>query len=304
MILQDTIISMEFDEYPGWEVVSGDSRREPYWRRIAPNWQNPSPAQEDCRRKFAELASQTKGLTGTTPLPDGRVLSRSAVEISKALAPKNCIEPLRNDITESTETEPAAPHNESNSTYLPTETVFITPAEPSRMAPLISLYRDVEEIRAMKQREDEAVLQKFNSDLRTERERLKTNFEKSKAIIEERRRCNEVLIREFINAPHSKTDKVMRSRLQTQIELEDTIPPIPVPSVSSLPAIPDAHPTNPVTDDFNPLSFLGWTLGAVSIASLIAWGLKSKNNMATVLDIVHLTNTALNPGRPPPFNKL
>ncbi len=292
---------MEFDQYPGWELVSGDPRRAPYWRRIAPNWQNPSPAQEECRRKFGEFASQTKGLTGTTPLPDGRILSASAVEISKALAPKSCIEP--------TETEAAAPHNESTSTDHPIETIFMatsTLAEPSGIAPLISLYRDVEEIRAMKRRGDEAVLQRFNSDLRTERERLKTNFEKSKATIEERRRGNEALIREFINAPHAKTDNVMRSRLQIQIEKtqskhEDTIPPIPVPaSFSSA-----APPAKPVPDDFNPISFLGWTFGAVSVAGLIAWSLKSKKNTAAALDIVQTVNAILNPGRPsPPFNKL
>ncbi len=295
---------MEFDLYPGWELVSGDPRRAPYWRRIAPNWQNPSPAQEECRRKFGEFASQTKGLTGTTPLPDGRILSASAVEISKALAPKSCIEP--------TETEAAAPHNESTSTDHPIETIFMatsTLAEPSGIAPLISLYRDVEEIRAMKRRGDEAVLQRFNSDLRTERERLKTNFEKSKATIEERRRGNEALLREFVDAPHAKTDNVMRSRLQIQIKKtqskhEVTIPPIPVPaSFSSLPAVSAAPPTKPA-DDFDPISFFGWTLGAISAVGLIAWGMKSKDNTATALDIVHAMNAILNPGRPsPPFNK-
>jgi len=303
---------MESDQYPGWELVSGDPRRGPYWRHIAPNWQNPSPAQEECRRKFGQFASQTKGLTGTTPLSDGRILSTSAVEISKALAPKSCIEPLQNDIIEPTETEAAAPHDESNHIDMPTQEVFVatsTPAEPSGMAPLISLYRDMEEIRAMKRREDEAVLQKFNCDLRTERERLKIDFEKSKATIEERRRHTETLIREFVDATHSKTDDVMRSRLQIQIEkiqhkLEETIPPIPA-SVSSLPAIPAAPSAISEADDFSAVSFLGWTLGAVSIAGLIAWGLKSKDNMAAVSDIVHTANVVLNPERPaPPFNKL
>ncbi len=303
---------MELDQYPGWELVSGDPRRRPYWRHIAPNWQNPSPAQEECRRKFGAFASQTKGVTGTTPLPDGRILSASAVEISKALSPKSCIEPLQNDIIEPAETAAAAPHDESNHIDMPTEKVFVatsTPAEPSNMAPLISLYRDVEEIRTMKRHEDEAVLQKFNSDLRTEREQLKIDFEKSKAALEERRRHTEACIREFVDSPHSKAEDVMWSRLQTQIEkiqhkLEDTIPPIPASiSVSSQPAVPAASPARSEADDFSPLSFLGWTIGAVSAAGLIAWGLKSKDNMAAVSDIVHTVNVVLNPRPAPPSNK-
>lgn len=188
---------MELDQYPGWELVSGDPRRGPYWRRIAPNWQNPSPAQEECRRKFGVFASQTKGVTGTTPLPDGRILSASAVEISKALAPKSYIEPLQNDIIEPTETEAAAPHDESNSVDMPIEEVFVatsTSAEPSMIEPLISLYCDMEEIRAMRRHENDAELQKFNSDF----ERLKIDFEKSKALIDERMRHTEALTRELL----------------------------------------------------------------------------------------------------------
>lgn len=297
---------MEFDQYPGWELVSGDHRRGPYWRCIAPNWQNPSPAQEECRRKFGVFASQTKGLTGTTPLPDGRILSTSAVEISKALAPKSCIEPLQNDINKPTETEAAAPHDESNSADMPTEEVFVatsTPAEPSRIEPLISLYRDMEEIRGMRRHENEAALQKFNSDF----EHLKIDFEKSKAVIDERVRHIEALTRELVDTPHSKAEDVTWSRLQTQIEkIQRKLEEKPVPKqVIKAPEVPSLLPTpNKTADDYSPASFLGTTFALAGLVCLVAWGIRSGDNMATVSDIVHTVNAVLNPGRPaPPSNK-
>jgi hypothetical protein len=118
----------------------------------------------------------------------------------------------------------------------------------------------------------------------------------------ERRHPDDPRFEQDINTLVSK-----QLELQHKI-LQFTVPPLPVPasvSISSQPAVPTAPPANPAPDDFSPLSFLGWTFGAVSIAGLIAWGMKSKDNMAAVSDIVHTANVVLNPERPaPPFNKL
>lgn len=79
------------------------------------------------------------------------------------------------------------------------------------------------------------------------------------------------------------------------------------PSISTILALSNAlilpEPTtplaNPASDDFSPLSFFGCTLGAVSVAGLIALELKSKDNITTVSDIVHTVNAVLNVGRSP-----
>jgi len=113
-----------------------------------------------------------------------------------------------------------------------------------------------------------------------------------------RRRPNDPRFEKDLNA-------LVLKRLELQYKvLQFTIPPIPVPaSVSLQPAVPAAPLARSEADDFSPLSFLGWSLGAVSISGLIAWGLKSKDNMTSVLDIVHVVNASLNPGRAPPYNK-
>lgn len=86
--------------------------------------------------------------------------------------------------------------------------------------------------------------------------------------------------------------------------LQLTVPPIPVPaSVSSQPAIPAAPPANPASEDFSPLSFFGWTLAGVSLMGLIAWGIKDKDNMAKVNDVLNFTNKVLNHGRSLPPDK-
>ncbi len=140
--------------------------------------------------------------------------------------------------------------------------------------------------------------------MNTEREQILAKLRQSLSQVEsaieqvERRHLGDPRFERDINALVLK-----RTELEHRI-LQFTIPPIPV-SVSSQLAVQAAPPARSEADDFSPLSFLGWTIGAVSIAGLVAWGLKSKNNMSTVLDIVHIANASFNPGRPaPPFNKL
>lgn len=115
----------------------------------------------------------------------------------------------------------------------------------------------------------------------------------------ERRNPNDSLFQHDLNVLVLK-----RLELQHKI-LQFTIPPKLVTasvSVSSLPAVLAAPPADPTSNNFSPLSFFGWTLAGVSVAGLIAWGLKSKNNMTTISDIVHTVNAVLKPGRnaPPP----
>lgn len=63
------------------EFVRPTEERQGYWRR-RPDRTMPSPAQQRCREQFRERAKETRGLTGTVVLPDGRVISRTAYEMA------------------------------------------------------------------------------------------------------------------------------------------------------------------------------------------------------------------------------
>lgn len=93
--------------------------------------------------------------------------------------------------------------------------------------------------------------------------------------------------------------RILISRRQ-EIErkvLELTIPPLPATPLSSPAVTPEPG------DNFPAYQLLAGTFAAVACIGLVAWGAKDIKNMATVLDIVHLANASLNPGRAPPYNK-
>lgn len=72
--------SMEFDQYPGCEYVRPSRRSRGYLRKIPDR--SPSPAQKVCREEFRKRAEETRGLSGTVVLPDGRRISRTAFELA------------------------------------------------------------------------------------------------------------------------------------------------------------------------------------------------------------------------------
>ncbi len=322
---------MQFGQYPGWEFVSGDHRREPYWRRTAPNWQNPSPAQEECRRKFGELATQTKGLTGTTPLPDGRILSTSAIEISKALIPQNCIEHLQTDIVEPIENEVAAPQESAPIMHGRDEphsgdiSVQDIPVQDIPDVQGTVTTRQVDEIAAVPapqvRPQDEmldilmkhaiAEREKHEADrlalLEKERElytdRMKQDFERSKAAVDERMKRTESLIKK-LNTPSHKTEDAALGRLKKQIEeiqhkLEEK--PVPKPIIKA----PEIPPPVPAADDIKSqpsASEYSWSgpkvltlasLGSALLVGGLLYGSQSPENLNNISIAIHTFNRIL-----------
>lgn len=154
----------------------------------------------------------------------------------------------------------------------------------------------MQKLHEIKQREEEVVLQQFNEQLRQEREKQKIYFEMSKAAFEERVKRNEALIENFVDSPNSW------KKLQTQIEkiqnkLDKAILSPPSVPIISPPAIPPVPPADAVTMDFSPSSFLSWTFGAIAVTGLVAWSLKSKENMAAASNIMQAAKAVLNYGK-------
>lgn len=298
---------MELNHYPGWEFVSGDHRRGAYWRRIAPNWQNPSSAQAECRRKFGELASKTRGHTGTISLLDGRILSSSAVEISKALSPKSYVEPMEND--EVIAIQESAPiihgRNETYSRGIPVQGTAATcqinkradaPATQDELFNTLMAHAIID-----REKQKAELSARLETEQKLHMDQLKFDSERYRADFEKRMKGTELLMKKLNNLPNKSEDAAL-SKLKKQIEkiqrkLEDTIPPIPPVSTASQPEIPPAPPADPVTEDFSPSSFLSWTFGAIAVTGLVAWSLKSKENMAAASNIMHAAKAVLNYGK-------
>lgn len=63
-------------------------------------------------------------------------------------------------------------------------------------------------------------------------------------------------------------------------------------SVEAIRHIPDK-----TADDFSPSRFLGCAFAGAALLSLLLWGAKDVQNLATVRDLIHVVNSSINLGR-------
>lgn len=293
-------MSFEYDGYE-WVAPEASGRRGGYWRKIPDTREHPTYGQVAHRLAFSEAAVSTKGLYGTEPTSDGRQFSRSAIALG---------EMLRSPADQYNESEQDMPVQDipdvpGTATTRQIDEIAAAPAPQFR--PQDEMF-DILMKHAIAEREKHeanrlALLEK-ERELYTER--MKQDFERSKAAVDERMKRTESLIRK-LNTPSNKTEDAALSRLKKQIEeiqhkLEEKTVPKPIikaPEIPPLPPIP-----NKTADDLSSSTFLGCAFAGATLLGLVAWGAKDVRNMATVSDIVHIANTALNPVRPaPPFNK-
>lgn len=270
-------------EYDGYEWVQPETsgRRGGYWRRIPSNRNSPTEAQIHHRIRFGEAAGTTRGLNGVELLPDGREVSRSAITLGNMMREM----PEQDQVFENRFASISGHNGIPEPKVSPIE-ALPKPSPSQDLFDLVTLYKALQQP-AMPASENDARFTYELKRFRAEQEEAREKFQR------------------FLEVQTQKVHKILEPERKPPPALRMNAPAISKPQLPLPPLLPVVEPHDPESepmpeasqDDINPWKFLGGALLGIGAVGLLAWGLKSKDNMAVVVDVLGGIRNAMKASR-------